>query len=64
MEEVEINCPRCGGDHLHKGARRIRTDGTRYRRYQCQSCGKYFQSSYQTKPIDAEPHWDYEVVEV
>jgi DNA polymerase elongation subunit (family B) len=41
--ETKIDCPECGSDHIQSRGYSITAAGTKFKRCQCQSCGKWYQ---------------------
>jgi transcription elongation factor Elf1 len=41
--ETKIDCPECGSDHIQSRGYSITGVGTKFKRCQCQSCGKWYQ---------------------
>ena len=38
------DCPECGSDNVISSGNRVTATGTKYKRYQCKTCGKYHQA--------------------
>ena len=46
-----VTCDKCGGAGCHNGVKKLK-DGTRKRRYKCETCGNHWQVVISLPPVD------------